>query len=177
MIIWHFEIKSHLTPFREEVGHIQDEYFRSLFSFLLVCHHIKFWSISLGKGPKNMRRLPIEWLYFEEIIVSIITEYKMKRQFSSVYCCQEASMPAYDVNEKVFTDRASQCKLLRWTLSLKIWDANCGIFISLITEPLRWKWHEIQLLAKMKVYKNLQVMIFIKVIFFTMMLKCERMTW
>ena len=60
-----------------------------------------------------MRRLPIEWLYFEEIIVSIITEYKMKRQFSSVYCCQEASMPAYDVNEKVFTDRASQCKLLR----------------------------------------------------------------
>lgn len=67
-----------------------------------------------------MRGLPIEWLYFEEIIVSIITEYKMKRQFSSIYCCQEDSMPAYDVNEEVFTDHASQCKPLHGTLCLKL---------------------------------------------------------
>lgn len=67
-----------------------------------------------------MRGLLIEWLYLHVIIVSIITEYKIKRQLSSIYCCRWASMPVYDVNEEVFTDCTPQHELSYWTFYSRI---------------------------------------------------------
>ena len=126
----------------------------------------------LGGKPEEIR-LYTEWLYVKKIIVPKITKSTMKSNLTLHIAvnkpeCLIMQMRGY--LQIVFLN----IKLLHWILPLKISVTNCDIFICPVTELLKWKWHWVQLLAKWRLKKKLSITVFIKVIFFTVILKCER---